>query len=134
MHDVTRDRHPVKEEMIESKLRSGVDAAGARLSAPTMTAGVGRKVGNDKSRESSSDDADEDEDEDATEERKEDKRYIPPYKKPDAALTFPEKVRYWLFVVPCFMYGGRLKCIRPLPCPRPFSGASVLTNFAKCSA
>jgi hypothetical protein len=33
-------------------------------------------------------------DADATKEEKtDDKRYIPPYKKPDAALTFPEKVR-----------------------------------------
>ena len=35
----------------------------------------------------------------AKEGKKDDKRYIPPYKKPDAALTFPEKVRVCGFIL-----------------------------------
>lgn len=95
MHDVTSDHNPPQQELNHPKSQtSTVHTSDAHSS--TMTE-AGMKEVNENENETTSPEEGADNNkkdlEGAEEEgKKDDKRYIPSYKKPDAALTFPEKV------------------------------------------
>lgn len=108
MHDVASDSYSLKATVTDQpKLHiSTANAPSAATSSMTEASDMKTKVNhNEKSSSSTSTKGGADgKDKNLAGAKggKEDKRYIPPYKKPDAALTFPEKVRrVWTLLIVC---------------------------------
>lgn len=94
-----------KKRVSKEKLRTIMEAASALTALGDEESAAGSRPGSPASEKDSAKNS-KNKTTTAPRKKKEEKRFLPDHKKPDAALTFPEKVRFLLFIIDCFCVFG----------------------------